>query len=340
MQVITIGLDIAKSAFQVHGADRQGRAVLKRKLTRSKVLVFFANLPPCLVGLEACGGAHFWARQLNRLGHEVRLMAPQYVKAYVKTNKHDAADAEAICEAVQRPGMRYVAVKDEHQQAMLMLHRIRDRLVAERTAAINAIRGHMTEFGMVAAKGHVGMVEIRSTIADPDDARLTPLARELLTLAVGHLQSLEEKIAELDTRVGHLAREDANCRRLIEIPGVGPIVATGVLAAAGDLRLFDSGRSFAAWLGLTPRQHSTGGKQRLLGISKRGDGYLRRQIMHGARSIVSLASSREGKLWTRIPQMDWCSASPVHQFWLKNQDLTLDQGSRVLTDATGERGNP
>ncbi len=156
----------------------------------------------------------------------------------------------------------------------------------------------MTEFGMVAAKGHVGMVEIRSTIADPDDARLTPLARELLTLAVGHLQSLEEKIAELDTRVGHLAREDANRRRLIEIPGVGPIVATGVLAAAGDLRLFDSGRSFAAWLGLTPRQHSTGGKQRLLGISKRGDGYLRRQIMHGARSIVSLASSREGKLWS------------------------------------------
>ena len=192
--------------------------------------------------------------------------------------------------------MRFVAVKDEHQQSMLMLHRIRDRLVAERTAAINAIRGHMTEFGMVAAKGHVGMVEIRSTIADPDDARLTPLARELLTLAVGHLQSLDEKIAELDTRVGHLAREDANCRRLSEIPGVGPIIATGALAAAGDLRLFDSGRSFAAWLGLTPRQHSTGGKQRLLGISKRGDGYLRRQIRHGARSIVSLARGREGGL--------------------------------------------
>ena len=298
MQVTTIGFDIAKCAFQVHGADRQGRAVLKRKLARSKVLVFFANLPPCLVGLEACGGAHFWARQLTRLGHEVRLIAPQYVKPYVKTNKHDVADAEAICEAVQRPGMRFVAIKDEHQQSMLLLHRIRDRLVAERTAGINAIRGHMTEFGMVTAKGQAGLVELRSIIADPDDARLTPLARELLTLAVAHLRSLEEKIVDLDRQVGRLAREDANCRRLSAIPGVGPIVATGVLATAGDLRLFDSGRSFAAWLGLTPRQHSTGGKQRLLGISKRGDGYLRRQIMHGARSIVSLARGREGKLWS------------------------------------------
>ena len=224
-------------------------------------------------------------------------MAPQYVKPYVKTNKHDAADAEACCEAVQRPGMRFVAAQGEHQQALVMLHRIRDRLIAERTGSINAIRGHMAEFGIVAAQGAAGMKEILAIISDLDDKRLSPLARDLLALEVAHLRDLEAKIGELDARVRRLAREDATCRRLSEVPGVGPIVATGVVAMVGDARSFDSGRSFAAWLGLTPRQHSTGGKERLLGISKRGDGYLRRQLMHGARSIVRLAAGREGQLW-------------------------------------------
>ena len=297
MQIATIGLDIAKRMVQVHGVDERGRAVLKRRLARHKVLEFFANLPRCLIGLEACGGAHFWARELAKLGHEVRPMAPQYVKPYVKTNKHDAADAEACCEAVQRPGMRFVAVKTEHQQSLLMLHRIRDRLVAERTGSINAIRGHMAEFGVVAAQGEAGMKELLAIISDLDDGRLSPLARELLVLETTHLRDLEAKIAALDARVRRLARENASCRRLSEVPGIGPIVATGMVATVGDARSFDSGRSFAAWLGLTPRQQSTGGKERLLGISKRGDGYLRRQLMHGARSIVRLATGREGKLW-------------------------------------------
>ncbi len=224
-------------------------------------------------------------------------MPPQYVKPYVKTNKHDAADAEACCEAVRRPGMRFVAVKSEHQQSLVMLHRMRDRLVAERTGSINAIRGHMAEFGVVAAQGEAGMKEILAVISDLDDGRLPPLARDLLALEATHLRDLEGKIAALDARVRGLAREDATCRRLSEVPGVGPIIATAIVATVGDARAFDSGRSFAAWLGLTPRQHSTGGRERLLGISKRGDGYLRRQLMHGARSIVRLAVGRGGKLW-------------------------------------------
>jgi transposase len=190
MQIATVGLDIAKRVFQVHGVDERGRPVLKRRLSRDKVLGFFANLPRCLVGLEACGGAHHWARELAKLGHEVRLLAPQYVKPYVKTNKHDATDAEACCEAVQRPGMRFVAPKAEHQQALLMLHRIRDRLVAERTGSISAIRGHAAEFGIVAAQGARGLREILDIIADPGDALLPPLARELLALQVTHLRGL------------------------------------------------------------------------------------------------------------------------------------------------------
>jgi transposase len=295
----TIGLDIAKNSFQIHGVAASGRAVLRKQLRRGKVLEFFANLPACLIGMEASSGAHHWARELTKLGHEVRLMPPQYVKPYVKTNKHDPADAEGCCEAVQRPNMRFVPVKSETQQALLMLHRIRDRLMTERTGSINAIRGHMSEFGIVAAKRTAGMKELLAIIADLDD-RLPPLARELLVLAVAHLRNVEGKIAELDARVRSLARDHVTCRRLSEAPGIGPVIATAMVATVGDARSFDSGRQLAAWLGLTPRQHSTGGKERLLGISKRGDGYLRRQLMHGARSIVRLARGRAGKLWTWI----------------------------------------
>jgi transposase len=282
MQVTIIGLDIAKRAFQVHGVDRHGRPVLKRKLSRDQVLAFFANLPPCVIGLEACGGAHDWARELAKLGHQARLMPPQYVRPYVKTNKHDAADAEACCEAVQRPGMRFVPIKNEQQQSLLMLHRIRDRLIAERTGTINAIRGHMAEFGMVAAQRGAGLKALIAIIADGDDARLAAPARELLMLQVEHLRAIEARIAALDGRLVRQARDDEACRRLTEAPGIGPIIATAMVATVGNARLFANGRSFAAWLGLTPRQHATGGKERLLGISKRGDGYLRRQLMHGA----------------------------------------------------------
>jgi transposase len=300
MQVTIIGLDIAKRAFQVHGVDRHGRPVLKRKLSRDQVLAFFANLPPCVIGLEACGGAHDWARELAKLGHQARLMPPQYVRPYVKTNKHDAADAEACCEAVQRPGMRFVPIKNEQQQSLLMLHRIRDRLIAERTGTINAIRGHMAEFGMVAAQRGAGLKALIAIIADGDDARLPAPARELLMLQVEHLRAIEARIAALDGRLVRQARDDEACRRLTEAPGIGPVIATAMVATVGNARLFANGRSFAAWLGLTPRQHATGGKERLLGISKRGDGYLRRQLMHGARSLVRLAHGRERQPWAWI----------------------------------------
>ena len=300
MQLTTVGLDIAKNTFQVHGIARHGQPLLKRKLSRGHVLEFFANLPGCVIGLEACAGAHYWARELIKLGHEVRLMPPQYVRPYVKTNKHDAADAEACCEAVQRPGMRFVPVKHEQQQALLMLHRIRDRLIAERTGTINAIRGHMAEFGMVAAQRGAGLKDLVAIISDLDDPRLPALARELLVLQVEHLRQIEARITALDGRLVRQAREDEACRRLTEAPGIGPVIATAMVATVGDARLFSSGRSFAAWLGLTPRQHATGGKQRLLGISKRGDGYLRRQLMHGARSLVRLAQGRERHPWAWI----------------------------------------
>jgi transposase len=296
----TIGLDIAKSAFQIHGVAACGRTTLRKKLGRGKVLEFFANLPACLIGMEACGGAHYWARELTKLGHEVRLMPPQYVKPYVKTNKHDAADAEACCEAIQRPSMRFVPVKSETQQSLLMLHRIRDRLVAERTGTINAIRGHMAEFGIVAARQGPGMKELLAIISDVDDARLPPMARELLVLQVEHLRAIETKIADLDQRLLQQAHNHEVARRLTAIPGIGPVIATAMVATVVDAQIFPNGRSFAAWLGLTPRQHATGGKERLLGISKRGDGYLRRQLMHGARSLVRIATGRDGRLWRWI----------------------------------------
>ncbi len=300
MQATTIGLDIAKSSFQVHGADERGKAVLKKKLARARVLEFFANLPRCVIGMEACGGAHYWARELIELGHEVRLMPPQYVKPYVKTNKHDSADAEACCEAVQRPGMRFVPVKGEQQQALLMLHRIRDRLIAERTGTINAIRGHMAEFGIVAAQRGAGLKDLLAIVSDLDDGRLPPLARELLVEQAEHLRAIEARIAGLDGRLVQQARDNEACRRLTGAPGVGPVIATAVVAAVGDASLFKSSRSFAASLGLTPRQHTSGGKERLLGISKRGDGYLRRQLMHGARSLVRVAKGRDGHPWAWI----------------------------------------
>ena len=300
MQITTIGLDTAKNLFQVHGADAQGRPVLKQKLARGKVQEFFATLPRCLVGLEACAAAHYWARELTKLGHEVRLMPPQYVRAYVKTNKHDAADAEACCEAVQRPGMRFVPVKGEDQQSLLMLHRVREQLLKQRTATINALRAHLAEFGIVAAQRQMGLRELLAVVADPEDRRVPSLARELLQVLAEHLRGLEERTAELDRRMLEAARGDAACARLAAVPGIGPVIATALVATVGDAKAFASGRHLAAWAGLVPRQHSSGGKERLLGISKRGDGYLRRQLMHGARALVKVSKGREGKPWAWI----------------------------------------
>jgi transposase len=300
MQVTTIGLDIAKSVFQVHGVDRHGRIVLRKRLARGRVLEFFANLPRCVIGLEACGGAHHWARELVKLGHDARLMPPQYVKAYVKTNKHDAADAQACCEAVERPGMRFVAVKSEAQQAILMLHRVRDQLIGQRTATINALRGHLAELGIVAAQRQAGLRQLFEVLGEIEDDRIPPLAREMLQTLVAHLRDLAAKLAELDRRLVVMVRTDPICRSLTEVPGVGPVIATAFAATVPDARAFGSGRHLAAWLGLVPGQRGTGGKERLLGISKRGDGYLRRQLIHGARALVKVSPGRAGKLWSWV----------------------------------------
>jgi transposase len=282
--------------FQVHGVDAQGKVVLRRRLTRAKMLECFANLPRCVIGLEAGGGAHHWARELRALGHDMRVMPPQYVRAYVKRNKHDAADAEACCEAVQRPGMRFVPVKTKAQQATCMLHRVRDQLVGQRTATINALRGHLTEFGIVAARRGAGVRQLLAVLGEIEDGQVPPLAREVLQTLATHLRELEDKLAVLDRRLVALTRTDPICRALSQVPGVGPVIATAFAATVPDARAFRSGRHLAAWLGLVPRQHSTGGKARQLGLSKRGDGYLRRQLIHGARALVWRTPGREGKL--------------------------------------------
>jgi transposase len=241
--------------------------------------VFFANLPRCLIGLEACGGAHYWARELQALGHDARLMPPQYVKAYVKTNKHDAADAEACCEAVQRPSMRFVPVKSADQQATCMLHRVRDQLIGQRAATINARRGHLAELGIVAAQRQAGLRQLLATLGELEEERIPPLAREILQTLAAHLRDLEAKIATLDRRLVALARSDPVCRQLAAVPGVGPVIATAFAATVPDATSFRSGRHLAAWLGLVPGQHASGGKERPRGLSKRGDAYLRRQLI-------------------------------------------------------------
>ena len=265
------------------------------------MLTFFANLPRCVIGLEACGGAHYWARELIRLGHDARLMPPQYVKPYVKTNKHDVADAEACCEAVQRPSMRFVPVKSEAQQATLMLHRVRDQLIGQRTATINALRGHLAELGIVAAQRQAGLRQLLAVLGELDDERIPWLAREMLQLLVAQIRELEAKIADLDRRLVAMTRTDPVCRSLAEVPGVGPVIATALVATVPDATVFQSGRHLAAWLGLVRRQHATAGKERRLGISKRGDGYLRRQLIHGARALVWRSPGRTtGRLWAWI----------------------------------------
>jgi transposase len=286
MQPTTIGLDLAKAVFQVHGVDSSGKVVVSRRLRRDAVLAFFAPLPPCLVGMEACAGAHFWAREITRLGHTVRLMPPQYVKPYVKRNKNDRADAEAICEAVTRPSMRFVPIKDLDQQGALVLHRVRETLVGQKTQLINALRGHLAEFGIVAPQGAGKVKDLTARLADPGEDQVPALAKSVLQMLVEQLHDTERRIAEIDARLTEQAQQNAVCRRLLTIPGIGPIIATALLATLGDPRLFRSGRHLAAWLGLVPRQSSSGGKERLGGISKAGDGYLRQLLVHGARAVL------------------------------------------------------
>ena len=262
-EVSTIGLDIAKSVFQIHGVDAGGAVVIRKRISRTKLLEFFATLPPCLVGIEACPTAHYWSRRLQTLGHTVRLMPPSYVKAYVKRSKNDANDAAAICEAVTRPSMRFVATKSEQQQSGLMLHRSRQLLVCQRTMLSNAIRGHMAELGIISAKGRNGTAELLKIIANEQDDRIPEAARFSLDILARQYAVVRAEIVAIEKRIHAWHRSSEESRRLEEIPGVGPIVATALVAEVGDWKVFSSGRSLAAWIGLVPRQHSTGGKERL-----------------------------------------------------------------------------
>lgn len=299
MQITTIGLDLAKSIFQIHGVDAEGREQVRRKLRRSELLRFFEKLPACLVGMEACAGAHHWARQIASFGHDVKLMPPAYVKPYVRRQKNDMADAAAICEAVSRPSMRYVPVKSTAQQAALLAHRGRSLLIRQRTALINAIRAHCTEFGIVARQGPANVAALIAVIQDNQNSLLPQDARAALLILVEQLQFLDRQIAAMEKEATAGRRLDERVKRLMTIPGIGIITATAIAATVPDAHAFKSGREFAAWIGLVPRQQSSGGKERLGAHTKMGDAYLRRLLISGATAVISHAKRRKdiGETW-------------------------------------------
>jgi transposase len=287
--VTTIGLDIAKSVIQVHGVDAGGNVIIRRQLKRRYVLAFFQKLPACLVGIEACASSRHWSRELQALGHRVRLMPPAYVKPYVKRQKNDATDAEAICEAVSRPNMRFVATKTTEQQGCLMLHRTRHLFIRQQTAVINAIRAHLAEFGIVAPVGRNGVDQLLGVVADANDKRLPAVARACVAALGAQLQMLKAQILQFDRLIRAWHRSSEASKRLDEIPGVGPALATALVASVADPKAFRSGRDFSAWIGLVPKQNSSGGKDRLGSISKRGDRYLRSLFTAGALAVIRYA---------------------------------------------------
>src|SRR5277367_2405730 len=295
MQVTTIGLDTAKNVFQVHGIDANEKVVVRKQLRRSQVIAFFKVLPPCLIGMEACATAHYWARELTKLGHKVRLMPAKDVKAYVKRNKNDAADAEAICEAVRRPTMRFVRIKSAEQQGQLMQHRTRDVLIRQRTQIINALRAHLAELGIVAAQGDAGVNELRAIVADDRDERLPIDARASVIVLAAQLEAVQTVIGAVEKRIKMQHRSNEASQRIETIPGIGVLGATAIVATVADPTIFRSGRDFAAWIGLVPRQDSTGGKQKLGPISKQGDQYLRRILIVGAIAVLRRALQNPGK---------------------------------------------
>ena len=290
-EVITIGLDLAKNVFQIHGVDGLGEVAIRRQLRRSQMIPFFEKLPPCLIGVEACPTSHYWSRELQELGHEVRIMPAGYVKPYVKRNKNDAADAEAICEAVTRPTMRFVAVKTAEQQSLMMLHRTRSLLVRQRTMLVNAIRSHLAEFGIVAPIGLRGVKRLVAIVSDPTDERLPSLARACLESLIASLTTVEWEASCNKRRILAWHRSSEASRRLETIPGIGPIIATALVASVSDPSIFKTGRELAAWIGLVPKQNSTGGKERMGRISKQGDKYLRWLLVAGAMSVKGPLSS-------------------------------------------------
>ena len=296
-EIKTIGLDLAKHVFQVHGVDAAGECVLRKRLRRGQVISFFAQLPRCLVGIEACATAHYWARELEATGHEVRLMPAQYVKAYVKRNKTDAADAEAICEAVRRPTMRFVPIKTAEQQAAVLLHRGRERLVRQRTTLVNALRAHLAEFGVVAPAGLRNVGQLIAIVRDASDRRLPDLARPVLRVLATQVELAQAAVAKVEKELTAWHRSNPLSQRLATIPGIGPIIATAIAAMVVEPSGFAGAREFAAWLGLVPRQRSTGGKARLGGISKRGNRYLRRLLINGASANLLRSKATNADPW-------------------------------------------
>ena len=287
--ITTIGLDIAKSVFQVHCVDAAGNIVLRQQLKRRYVLAFFQKLPSCLVGMEACASSHYWSRELQALGHKVRLMPPAYVRPYVKRQKNDTTDAEAICEAVTRPNMRFVEIKSVGQQSCLVLHRTRQLFIRQQTSVTNAIRAHLAEFGIVAPVGRTGIDQLLKTVANTEDKRLPEVARACLAALGAQLQALKAQILEFDRQIRAWHRSNETSKRLDEIPGVGPALATALVASIPNPKAFRSGRDFSAWIGLVPKQHSSGGKEKLGSISKQGDRYLRSLFTIGALAVIRYA---------------------------------------------------
>ncbi len=299
-QISTIGIDLSKNIFQIHAQDIRGKVVVRKKLNRSKLLEFIVNIPACTIAMEACGGAHNWARKIKALGHEVRIIAPKFVKPYVTGNKDDQADAAAIAEAATKPDMRFVAVKEELQQEMSMIHTVREQLVKQRTATRNSVRGMLAEYGIIYARGwsslRKGIVDVLS-----EDSDRLPIVKSLITMRFQDLLRMDEEVDVCDLKIQQWCKEDMRCRNLLKIDGIGPITATAIVAHMGSPEVFKNGRHFAAYLGLVPKHVGTGGKTRMLGISKRGDSYIRKLLVHGARSVVSQSEERKDKLgkWLR-----------------------------------------
>ncbi|MBU2478539.1 MAG: IS110 family transposase [Gammaproteobacteria bacterium] len=301
MNVTTIGIDLAKNSFSVHGADERGKTVFRKTLSRAKLMPFLAQQPACLIGMEACSGAHHWARQLTELGHRVGIMAPKFVIPYRKGGKNDGNDAEAICEAVARPRMRFVPIKSAEQQAVLCLHRIRQARIKERTATLNQLRGLLSEFGLVMPQGRYPALHHIPGILEDAENGLPMLARRLLHDLYLRLQSIHSEILAYDRELEHLAKASPPAQQLMSTPGVGAITATAILASVGDAHQFKNGRQFAAWLGLTPRQYTTGGNIRLGRITKKGDAYLRTLLIHGTRAVLAALGDKQDRLsvWLR-----------------------------------------